>query len=486
MKSVLTLLFAIILNLTFAFGQPLNRATPKVMLETAQAQVEKQDPYQALVWYEKYYDETKDRSVARDMAFLQLDLRDYSRAERSFGRYLDRGRDKKNEYVEDRFEYGRVLKMNDKYDEAITELKRYLEEGKDPIKKELAEYEIQGAELALQLGLKEEDGKEVNGLKIENVKKLNSKYSEYGPVLYKDELYYAGFGEVEEVIEVDGVTEAPYVQIYKASKKKDKWDDGAPLDIKINREDFQTSNPAFSPDGETMYFTRSLLRGNKVELSKIYYSQKKGNGWAAPNEVAIGFEDLEFRAKHPSVGDLFGKEVLFFVSDMDGGFGGEDIYYTTKKGDGVYGDPVNLGPKINTPGNEITPYYRNGTLYFSSDGLPGFGGYDIFTTIWNGTLWSEPANMGKGYNTSLDEQSFFLDEAGLNGLFTSNRSGTRSLKSKTCCDDIYAIEIPPITANLLATVLVGKKELKGATVALLEMVREKATNPNEQTNKKSQ
>ena len=96
MKSTITLLFAILLSVTFSIAQPLNKATAKVMLETAQEQVEKQDPYQALVWYEKYYDETKDKEVNREMAYLHLDLRDYKKAASTFKRYLGKNDDKEN------------------------------------------------------------------------------------------------------------------------------------------------------------------------------------------------------------------------------------------------------------------------------------------------------------------------------------------------------------------------------------------------------
>ena len=387
------------------------------------------------------------------------------------------------EQKEDRFDYGRALKANEKFEAAVTQFEKYIATGTDPIKRELAQNELEGAQFALQQGVTKEDGESANGIKITNIKNLNSKEAEYGPFLHKDELYFASFGNVDKIISTDGETPMAYAQIYKAAKNGDKWSKGEALSTKINREDFQTTHPHISPDGETMYFTRSLMRGNKAEISTIYYSEKKGSEWAGPNEVVIGFDDLDFKAYHPAVGDLFGKEVLFFVSDMPGGEGGKDIYYATKKGDGVYGEPVPLA-SINTPGEEVTPFYRNGALYFSSNGLPGFGGFDIFTTVWDGTKWSTPENMGVGYNTPLDEKSFYLDAAGENGFLTSNRSG-RGFVSNTSCFDIFAMEIPPIQANVLAEVFDGKKALRGATVAILEMEGANGVNPKEKSNKKA-
>ncbi|HRF41117.1 MAG TPA: hypothetical protein PK198_20135, partial [Saprospiraceae bacterium] len=124
----------------------------------------------------------------------------------------------------------------------------------------------------------------------------------------------------------------------------------------------------------------------------------------------------------------------------------------------------------NTPGNEETPFFRDGTLYFSSDGHPTFGGYDLFFTVWDGTSWSAPANMGAGYNTSVDDQSLSLDAEGYKGFLTSNRAGGRSLRSKTCCDDIYAFEIARISANLVVGVFDdAKKPLNGTSIGLIEM-----------------
>jgi len=387
------------------------------------------------------------------------------------------------EQKEDRFDYGRALKANEKFEAAIAQFEKYIATGTDPIKRELAQSELEGAQFAMQQGVTKEDGESANGIKITNLKSLNSKEAEYGPFLYKNELYYSSFGDVDEIISTDGETPMAYAQIYKASKNGDKWKKGEALPTKINREDFQTTHSHISPDGETLYFTRSLMRGNKAEISTIYFSEKKGSEWAGPNEVVIGFDELDFKAYHPAVGDLFGKEVLFFVSDMPGGEGGKDIYYATKKGDGVYGQPVPLA-SVNTPGEEVTPFYRNGALYFSSNGLPGFGGFDIFTTVWDGTKWSKPENMGVGYNTPLDEKSFFLDDSGRNGFLTSNRSG-RGFVSNTSCFDIFAMEIPPIQANVLAEVFDGKKALRGATVAILEMEGTNGVNPKEQSNKKA-
>ena len=152
---------------------------------------------------------------------------------------------------------------------------------------------------------------------------------------------------------------------------------------------------------------------------------------------------------------------------MDGGFGGLDIYYATREAEGVYANPVNLGPTVNTAGDDVTPFYFDGILYFSSNGHPSIGGFDIFFAKWNGTSWDEPGNIGPGFNTSFDDKYLSLDNSGNQGTLLSNRPGGRSLQARTCCDDIFEFFMPKVEAKLIVGVFTeGKKPLKGSTVSL--------------------
>lgn len=443
-------------------AQPINRATYDVMIETAEESEAKHDYYNALEWYEKAYEEKNTMELAHHIAHLHMKLRDYRKAERSFSRVIRK--DKKEQYPNDRFHYGRMLKMNGKYPEAIETLQEYIANTTDETMKELAQIELNGAEM-------EKDLQEVNGVTVEHAgKKVNSKFSEYSPTLLRDgnTMYFSGFNR-KEVIIIDEKEDDYHAKIYKATKSEEKgWGEPTELDTKINREGYHTSNNSVSPDGNRMYFTRSLLEGNDVSESKIYESVGGDGSWGAANMLE-GING-DFLAKHPAIGELFGNEVLFFVSNMDGGYGGFDIYYATRKGDGLYSDPVNLGPKINTIGNEETPFYKDGTLYFSSTGHPGIGGFDLFSSVWNGAIWSEPLNMGKIYNTQHDDRYLTFDEEGYSGFLVSNRAGTTSTHGRTCCDDIFTVTI----GRILADVVVGtfdkdKKPLLAATVQLIEM-----------------
>ncbi len=460
--------FTGVLSFFAASAQPIGKSSYEMKLQAGAEKLAEKDYYNALDQYEQAYDESQDKSLIPIIADIQYQLRDYERAERSYNRLL--ARDKKDEYVAKRFDFGRILKMNGKYDLAIAEFQKFIASSSDEKLKELARNEIAGAEMA---AIMPDNAK---GVKVESLgKNINTGFSEYGPALSPDgnTLYLSAFEETKEAITIDDENKDTYqAKIYKAGKEKDGWAKPTPLDVKINRPGFNSVNVTFSPDGKRMYFTRAELSGNVVGTGKIFMSEGGDGNWAAPNEVQGVNGD--FISKDPAVGELFGKEVLFFVSNMEGGQGGYDIYYATNKGGGVYGDPVNLGPKINTPGDEITPHYLDGTLYFSSTGHPGIGGLDIFYSVWDGSTWSEPKNMGKPYNTSVDDLDFYIDKEGYTGFLASNRpGGSRSVHGKTCCDDIYNFNIARLYADLVVGIFdESKKALTGATVELVEMTNE--------------
>ncbi|MEL6922834.1 MAG: OmpA family protein [Bacteroidota bacterium] len=451
MKKILFSLLVFSFVTTCLQAQPINRATPSTMRKTGDEAYEKGDYYNALDWYDQTYKEAPDTELALRMAELNYILRDYRRAESYFRRVLRR--DKKGEYADKRFYLARAMKMNGKYEESIEEFVQFIEETKDAKLKAMAKNELTGAEFAI-------DMEPVNGVEVKHAgREINSYSTESSPMLSTDgqNVYYASIS-TKEIITLDEKAGDYHSKIYIASKDERKgWDDPQALDQVINRPGYHTGNPKFTRDGDLMYFTRTRLDLNEVVESKIYISPRSGSGWGAANEVAGVNGD--FLAKHPAMGELYGEDVMFFVSDMDGGYGGDDIYYAKRKADDAFGDPINLGPTINSEGNEASPFYKDGILYFSSDGFPTAGGFDIFKSEWDGASWSRPENMGLGYNSSVDDLYFTIDAEGYKGFLVSNREGTRSLKSKTCCDDIFEVNIARIIADLNVFVYDGAAKL---------------------------
>jgi peptidoglycan-associated lipoprotein len=480
MKHTL-LSIALLFFAALSFAQPLNKATYSTMISTAEEALANMDYYNALDQYNQAYEERKDKDLIPIIADLHFKLRDYKRAENYYKRVFRKYRGKDPEVdPQIRFNYAIVLKTMGQYDEAIEHLQKVLAETTDEKLKDLTELQITGAEMGKVL-------RPVPRLRVENAgNNVNTSFSEYSAYLTEDgkEMYYASF-QRDDVIILEGKEEENrYATILKAAKSDKGWGDPTALDDRINRPGYHTANITLSPDGRTMYFTRQQMTGNVVSESNIFYSDLTGTDYTAAKEV-VGVNG-NWIAKHPAIGELFGKEVMFFVSDMQGGEGGFDIYYATYKGNGVFADPVNLGPKINTAADEVTPFYRDGNLYFSSNGHPGIGGYDIFSSIWNGTTWSEPKNMGLGYNSQLDDRYFMIDKEGYHGVLLSNREGTRSTHSKTCCDDIYEFTIEKIELDAIVGTFNAEsgEPLLNASVQLFELTDNQMTPIDEQSNEK--
>lgn len=476
MKNKLLLTLFLALSYGAAWAQPLNQPTYDTKIKLAEEAVATQDYFNALEQYKAAHEESEDKALLPLMAEMNLKIRDYRAAERNYRSLLRN--DKENKYIEHRFNYARVLKMQGKYADAMEEFTAYIEKGADEDKKKMAQLELAGAELGVA-------GGGAQGVAVERIKSrdVNGPASQYTPVLNNTGriLYFASLEKSE--VNDSGDKPEDFVRIFRSSiDEEGKYAKPEVLGPEINRPEYHNVGLSISPDGNRMFFTRVKLTGNAPSESKIYMSEGGDGNWKSANEVQ-GVNG-EFLAAYPTVGELYGKEVLFFTSDMEGGQGGMDIYYATHQGDGVYGEPKNLGPSINTAADEKSPFWFDGTLYFSSEGYPSLGGQDIFYAVWNGSNWSAPENMGPAYNTAADEISFRLYDEGYKGFFGSNRPEGRSVHAKTCCDDLYTFEIARQYVDLVVGAFdAERKPLKGVTVQLLD---ETAIEASEKTQSQTQ
>lgn len=459
-------------------AQPLNRSTPEANKKSAEEAESTNNPYAALEFYEKVYSDSKDKQIAAKVALMNYQLRDYDKAEKGFARLVLR--DRKGEFGPLKYYYAMCLKHNGKYPEAIDAFTQFATESTDQGMVAAAKREIAGCEIARK-------AKQPENLIVGNIgKKANSPQTESSPSLSGGELYYSSMIG-KEVITLDGKQGDWYAKIVSAAKSGAEFGEPTPLNELINREGWHQGNVSITADGKTMYFTRVQMNNNGIGESKIYYAMKGSDGWGAANEV-VGVNG-DFIAKHPCEGELFGEKVLFFVANLPGGKGGFDIYYAPKKADGLFGGPVNLGEVVNTVGEEASPFYRDGKLYFSSNGRPTIGGMDVFETQWNGSLWSEPKALPVGVNSSVDDLYYTQTPDGMSGYLVSNRPGPNNLKSKTCCDDIYAWEIERVKVELAANTFrlrrKNEKEnqpLENCTVQVFDAVSKSPAAIDQKTN----
>lgn len=204
----------------------------------------------------------------------------------------------------------------------------------------------------------------------------------------------------------------------------------------------------FSADGRTMYFTYSKPVNGQDQGAKIFTSSRASGTWSEPQEVKL-FSDSSVTVAHPALSH--DGDTLYFVSDAPGGQGGKDIWYSLLDGS-EWSFPENMGPEINSPGDEMFPTIRkDGKLYFSSNGHPGYGGLDLFCAQVDSAATAQDStgtrhylilNMGAPFNTNGDDFGITFEGNTSNGYFSSNRNDAKGV------DKIYRFELPELIFTL--------------------------------------
>ena len=297
---------------------------------------------------------------------------------------------------------------------------------------------------------------------------FNSEASDFGGTLKDGKLYITSARNDSR--RTYGWNDQPFLDIYELTVAEDgTYSEASVLKGKINTK-YHEGIVSFSPDGNTMYFSRESFFDNmyeknedtntKLSVIQLFKATKNGDTWK--NVEALSLNSNSYSVKNPSVSK--DGSTLYFASDMEGGFGKFDIYKATIAADGTVEAAENLGAKINTPGQEMFPYAGDDTyLYFSSNGHLGLGNLDVFYTTYSGT--ETVKNVGAPINSKADDFAFVLD-ADKNGYVSSNRAGGKG------SDDIYAIrEIKPLCdVEMLVTVENAETGVKlaGAMVTLYD------------------
>jgi len=300
---------------------------------------------------------------------------------------------------------------------------------------------------------------------------INTASSDFGAAFYMDnKLVYASATNTQGTKTSDW-TNQPYLDLFMADRDSlGGLSNPVALGGDINTP-YHEASATFTKDGNTVYFTRNnFLDGkkgkdkNKTIRLKLYKATKTGeNTWT--NVVELPFNSNNYSVAHPALSPD-GKK-LYFSSDMPGTMGMSDLWYVDVLGNDSYGEPVNLGPEINTSARESFPFISDkNNLYFSSDGRSGLGGYDIFVTPLDkegkpGSI----TNLGSPSNSAQDDIGFIIDEESRIGYLTSNRGGDRG----SLDDDIYLV-IETCTINIKGRVFDKEtnKPLPGADVSLLD------------------
>lgn len=309
-------------------------------------------------------------------------------------------------------------------------------------------------------------------VRFENATVLNSKESDYAPIYYDGGIMFisgrptkGGSGKFQQVFyspfDVIGFASTPELFEFNADKKSE----------------FHEGPMAFSRDFKRAFITRNnnkdgVIKADKTgkkSVLKIYETRFGFPDWTPPVELSFNSDD--YSCKHPSLSPDGTK--LFFASDMPGGEGGYDLYVVGKTTDG-WGEPINLGPTINTAKNEVFPFMsHSNTLFFSSDGhANNLGGLDIYFVVKALTDPSEIVNMDTPFNSSGNDHSFIIDKDGKKGFFATDRIGGYGK------EDIYRFEAdkglegtgkPDINpVNITVADAKTNKPIQGASIRILQ------------------
>ncbi|MBS1487379.1 MAG: PD40 domain-containing protein [Bacteroidetes bacterium] len=271
---------------------------------------------------------------------------------------------------------------------------------------------------------------------------INSQYTEYNPTVSADESVMA-FTALRPNTGRTRSGDKFIEEVYVSYNKAGNWTE--PVVVPI-ASDKNVGTAGISPDGQKLM----IFIGGISDPGSLYQITKDGDGWSKPSLLAGSINSPSSMETTCSI-TPDGK-TIYFASNRIGGKGGLDIWKTELKADGKWGQPVNLGPEINTADNEDAPFIHpdQKTLFFTSDGHNTMGGNDIFKSSLVNGKWTRPENMGYPVNTTANDNYFTLLADGKRGYFSSDRKGGQGAQ------DIYFIDMPENSASIPLTMLKGK------------------------------
>jgi len=294
---------------------------------------------------------------------------------------------------------------------------------------------------------------------------FNSVNSDITPSYYQDGIVFASDRKISANNNTYEWTGAPFLSFYFTKKTGDEFGTPSIWFGKANNK-YHEAGATYTKDLNEMYFTRANVNNGKIQHSsnktiklKIYHRTRNGDSWGKATEFP--FNSNEYSTGHPTLSA--DGQLLYFASDRPGGYGLVDIYVCKKEGEG-WSLPQNLGPNINTEGNEMFPFIsKDNKLYFASNGQSGLGGLDIYVSTMQNGIWTVPKNVGAPINSSRDDFGL-VTENGKEGYFASNRRGS---------DDIYSFEKTCLQLNGVVYDIKTNEPIDLSTVKIIDLGTQK-------------
>lgn len=288
--------------------------------------------------------------------------------------------------------------------------------------------------------------------------KLNTTQFDYSTVMNSrgNAMYFTSSRPAATGDEVDMITNQDFSDIFISEiDRKGNYSEPVPLPAPINTIHSEGSI-AFDGRGKKMFFTRCVNEAGMNLGCDIYVTEAKGNRYSEPMKLEIKDHDST-HVGHPAVSE--DGNTLVFASNMAGGYGGVDLWMSTyERRSDSWSLPVNLGPQINTAGNDVFPNFGdNGTLFYSTNGRVGMGGLDIFVAqkVGEKNQWKDPVNIGAPLNSCADDYHIIYtqdDATGTKGFISSNRAGSKGPRENPS-QDIWSFFLPPVIIDVTITVV---------------------------------
>lgn len=448
MKNIKLLFIAIVLISTSMFGQTQKQ-------KRAERQFDSFSFVKAIKTYEKMVDTSFNQYYAmRKLGDAYIMLRQPEKALPIYEQVVQQENVPSEYYLY----YAQTLRATGNYDASVEWMKKYRDAGN----KEDARVKNFFKNDDLASGI-------FNATEKNTISKVNfnTKYNDFGAVVFNDQIIFASSRHIAAAVKrVYAWDNQPLLDLFQVPVEGGTVDNVVQLEGGINsihHEGSATINAAKNK----IYFSRNNNHNDKIDSDEkgvmqvgIFTADLVDGKWT--NVRPTNLNNSNYIVYHPSLNKEGTK--LYFASDMPGGNGGTDIYVSEVNADGSLGTPKNLGPIVNTEGNEAFPFihHEEGTLYFSSDGLVGYGLMDVFASVRDeNDEIVNVINLGEPINSNKDDFGYYLSDDGFHGYISSNRKGGVG------GDDIYAFNrIPPLTLKGQIFDAVNNEPVEGAKVAL--------------------
>jgi len=411
--------------------------------------------YEAIDMFKDSYSKAKkaDKSVRTDLGFMIAECYRLTNDPKSAETWYKLAVRSSTSKPEAQYWLAESMKKDGKYQQAVDEFKKYKQvTPSDP----RTDQQILSCELALQWQ------RNPDAYKVEELKDLNSRDADFSPAYGRDDfgvIYFTSSRDDAAGNKTHGATGQSFTDIFESRlDKKSKWSTPVPVD-NLNSES-EDGTPSFSSDYNELYFTRCEAGKREKKGCVIMVSKRTGDKWGDPEDTKILPDSLV--AAHPALSN--DGLTMYFVSDMPGGSGLKDIYSVTRTDvSDAWSAPENLGPDINTSGNELFPFVReDGNLYFSSDGHIGMGGLDIFKATSQPDGSWVVKNMQSPVNSFADDFGITFETGNERGIFSSTRKGRGN-------DELYTFELPPLKFNVTGLIKDEKtgSPIQGSVIQLI-------------------